>query len=74
MTNIEYIKKRIKEIYKIETIECFYNEKQEVYLFAILINGREVGIVVDKNIIYDEDIPIVLKRICKEIESVGGQK
>lgn len=68
MKDIEYIEKRIREIYKNENVIVTIEEHERTYELFIELRKRSINInryEVDKNI---ESVGYIINYICKDLE------
>lgn len=63
MSNIKYVAKRIKEIYK--EAETKIEERECAYMLTVMLKNRKEEFIINK---YFESVGAVINYICKELE------
>jgi hypothetical protein len=63
MSNIEYVAKRIKEIYK--EAETKIEERECAYMLTVILNNRKEEFIINK---YFERVGAEINYICRELE------
>ena len=63
MSNIEYVAKRIKEIYK--EAETKIEERECAYMLTVMLKNRKEEFIINK---YFESVGAEINYICKELE------
>ena len=70
MNDIEYIKKRIEEIYRgcVDEVSCIIREYEKTYSLTVTLKGvnyKQRQFEIDKNI---QSVGEIINKICKELD------
>lgn len=70
MSDIEYIKKRIEEIYRgcVDEVNCIIREYEKTYRLTVTLKGvhcKQRQFEIDKNI---QSVGEIINKICKELD------
>ena len=70
MSDIEYIKKRIEEIYRgcVDEVNCIIREYEKTYSLTVTLKGvsyKQRQFEIDKNI---QSVGEIINKICKELD------